>query len=465
MTAKLSRSFRAKVTIALFGSMVCVGALSNFLVYRYTLDSQLTQVRDKLKVIAQTAALMIDGDLLMTIPQEPSAVNTEAFKTIAARMQSIKSVNTPPITYIYTMAKSDKEGMLRFVVDPDAGKTQAATAKGIVPYSGQEYDARRFPHMLAAFGGADADESLGSDEWGKTISGYAPIFDSKGRAVAILGVDIAANDLFVQQRAVHLRASVVMVLGLIASGLIGWFVSLRISKPLSDLADAAKAIASGDLVRRVDVGGTDEFAQLAVEFNEMARRLAKSRKKLYDYFYQVMQSLVKILEAKDVYTRGHSERVAGYAVRIAEVLGLPQERRALLKDAALLHDIGKLGIDLDILHKPAKLTDLEFDKIKQHPSLGEEIIKPIALDEELVNVVRWHHERYDGQGYPDRLKGVDVGQLTSIVAVADTYDAMTSTRPYRTALSHEVAAAEIVKHRGTQFDPQVVDAFVKAFTK
>jgi len=465
MTAKLSCSFRAKVTVALIVSMVIVSAMSNFLVYRYTLDTQFSQLRDKLKVIAQTAALMIDGDMLMSIPQEPSAVNTEAFKMIAARMQGIKSVNTPPITYIYTMGKTDKPGVLRFIVDPDAGKSASAQAKGIVPYPGQEYDSTRFPEMARSFDGAQADDELGTDEWGKVMSGYAPVFDSKGKAVAILGVDIAANDVFAMQRAVNIRASIVLVIGLFLSGVIGWYVSRKISRPLSALTDAAKDIAAGDLDRQVEVETNDEFGQLATEFNEMTRRLSQSRKKLYDYFYQVMQSLVKILEAKDVYTRGHSERVAAYAVQIAEAMGLPPARRELLKDAALLHDIGKLGIDLEILRKPGKLTDVEFEQIKTHPAIGEDIIKPIALEEELVNIVRWHHERFDGKGYPDRLGRADVGELTAIVAVADTYDAMTSTRPYRTALTQETAVAELLKHSGTQFDPAVVAAFVKVLTK
>ena len=132
-----------------------------------------------------------------------------------------------------------------------------------------------------------------------------------------------------------------------------------------------------------------------------------------------------------------------------------------MKFAGILHDIGKIGVIKEVLHKPTKLSDLEFALIKNHPVVGEEIIKPVAFLDKIRPVIRHHHERFDGSGYPDGLRGKDIPFLSRIITVADAYDAMTSHRPYRSALSHETAVAEITKYAGTQFDPEIVQAFLE----
>jgi putative nucleotidyltransferase with HDIG domain len=170
---------------------------------------------------------------------------------------------------------------------------------------------------------------------------------------------------------------------------------------------------------------------------------------------------VRSIEAKDSYTRGHSDRVAEYAQKIALKMGFSREKAEMVKKVAQLHDIGKLGIDERILNKVEKLTDEEWGMIKKHPETGEEILKPVFLDEKMLALVRSHHERYDGTGYPDGLKGDKTDILAQIVSVADSYDAMTSTRAYRKSLTKEEAVAELKKNSGTQFNPKVAAAFLE----
>ncbi|MBN1939364.1 MAG: HD domain-containing protein [Candidatus Aminicenantes bacterium] len=177
-------------------------------------------------------------------------------------------------------------------------------------------------------------------------------------------------------------------------------------------------------------------------------------------YFETVQALAQAIEASDEYTRGHSDRVTKIAVEIAKRLQLSRDKIDTLKFAGILHDIGKIGVIKEVLHKPGKLSDLEFSLIKLHPKLGEEIIKPVAFLDKIRPIIRHHHERFDGQGYPDGLAGEDIPLMSRIIAVADTFDAMTSHRPYRSALSREVALAEIKKCSGTQLDPKVVVAFL-----
>ncbi len=203
------------------------------------------------------------------------------------------------------------------------------------------------------------------------------------------------------------------------------------------------------------------MSELADSFNKMTVKLSDARKELFNYFYRVAQTLVRVLEAKDQYTKGHSDRVADYAEKLAIEMGLPKNRAELLKEAALLHDIGKMGVETVILRKDGKLTAEEGDIIHKHPAIGEDILKPVSLDKDILAVIRGHHERYDGKGYPDRLKGDDINIMAAIVSVADSYDAMTSHRPYMKNMTKSEAIAQLKQNSGTQFNPKVVDAFIK----
>jgi putative nucleotidyltransferase with HDIG domain len=176
---------------------------------------------------------------------------------------------------------------------------------------------------------------------------------------------------------------------------------------------------------------------------------------------QTVQSLAVALEAKDRYTSGHSQRVSRFATLIARSMGLPRDEIEVVSQVALLHDIGKIGMLDAILNKPANLTPEEREMVKSHPVVGAQILSPVKTFERHVGGIRHHHEMYDGTGYPDGLRGEEIPISARIVSLADAFDAMTSTRPYRIGLPLAFAMQEMVRMRGRQFCPLAVDAFVR----
>ncbi|MDD2680122.1 MAG: HD-GYP domain-containing protein [Candidatus Omnitrophica bacterium] len=441
------QSFYVKVSLSFILSLLFVALLGNFILFRYALKSQFNQLRDKLKVIAQTAALSVDAVELGNVPLNSQGVDSPSFKSIALQLSKIKQVN-PVIKYIYIMKKTAKAGIWQFVVDP-----------GLTSLPGDKYDAGRFPEMLKAFSGPSADTNLTVDEWGRLLSGYAPVFDKHNAPVAVLGIDIDAADVYLAEKGLLYRGIAILLMGVIFALSLGFIFSAEIINPIRKLINGTKHITEGDLGYRVKISSQDEIGRLAASFNDMAASLAEAREKLHAYFYQVVQSMVRSLEAKDPYTRGHSDRVSEYAYQIALELGIPLDKAELLKKAAQLHDIGKLGIHEDILNKKSSLSESERGIINKHPEVGEEILKPVFPDAQMLSVVRSHHERYDGKGYPDGLKGSQLSIFAQIVTVADAYDAMVSSRSYRAGLAEKEALARIREGAGTQFNPAVVQAF------
>ncbi len=182
---------------------------------------------------------------------------------------------------------------------------------------------------------------------------------------------------------------------------------------------------------------------------------------LQENYLKTVITLAKAVDAKDPYTHMHSQNVARYSVRLAKHLGLSTQSIETIQRAGLLHDIGKIAVKDEILQKPGKLTDEEYAHIKIHSVKGAEIIKSLPFLGEASNLIRHHHERYDGKGYPDGIKGTAIELGSRIMAIADSVDAMTTDRPYRKALSIEEAKAELIKNKGTQFDPDLAEAFVR----
>lgn len=198
---------------------------------------------------------------------------------------------------------------------------------------------------------------------------------------------------------------------------------------------------------------------------QQREELDKRKKHMEEMSLQLMKMLSTTIEAKDEYTRGHSHRVAEYSVLIARELGWSGKDLENLKNATYLHDIGKIGIPDTILNKPTKLTDEEFSIIKEHTTIGANILKNISLIDHVQEIVRNHHERYDGNGYPDGLKGEEIPIRARIVAVADSYDAMSSHRIYRNQLPLEKIIRELEHNKGTQFDPEIADIFLKLLSE
>lgn len=176
-------------------------------------------------------------------------------------------------------------------------------------------------------------------------------------------------------------------------------------------------------------------------------------------YLNTIQALVTAIEASDGYTKGHSERVTRYSVEIGRRINLSSDRLQILERAAILHDIGKIGIDLSLLHKEGKLSAHDVNELQMHPVIGMKILEPIGFLKDVRTCIGQHHERYDGRGYPNRIKHVDQLIESRIIGVADAFDAMTSDRPYRKALTLDVAIAELSENSGKQFDPEIVDVF------
>ena len=199
------------------------------------------------------------------------------------------------------------------------------------------------------------------------------------------------------------------------------------------------------------VGG---IAYTLIVFCISLYREDEKEKGLHRLFEQTATVLANAIDAKDEYTRGHSTRVAEYSKKIAEKYGKTPAECDEIYQIALLHDVGKIGIDESIINKKGKLTDEEYDVIKQHPVLGGQILESINEYPDLLIGARYHHERYDGKGYPDHLQGEEIPEIARIISVADAYDAMTSTRSYREPFSQERVREEIVRGAGSQFDPE-----------
>lgn len=203
----------------------------------------------------------------------------------------------------------------------------------------------------------------------------------------------------------------------------------------------------------------DEMEFLYGKLNEKVVELNQKNQQLRQIFLRTIESLALSLEAKDRYTNGHSRRVAKFCEIIADKAKLSHAENEDLKLAGLLHDIGKIGISEKVLNKPGKLTEEEYNHIKEHPLVGAKILQPLEGIENIIDNIKYHHERFDGRGYPYKLKGKQIPLGARIIACADTFDAMTTNRPYRKALAHEVALEEIKKASGSQLDPDIGKIF------
>jgi len=266
----------------------------------------------------------------------------------------------------------------------------------------------------------------------------------------------------------HRTLGLTFLAALIALG-IGSYLSRRLIVPLQDLAATSSKIAEGNLAVRATVRGEDEIARLGSNFNDMAaniealvRRLKQALRQNQELFLETIKTLAAAIDAKDPYTRGHSERVSSFSMAISRHLGLTQEQVFRVHIAAILHDVGKLGIRESILNKPGGLSDEEFEVMRQHPSIGAQIMSPIRMLKDIIPGIRNHHETWNGKGYPDRLKGEEIPMVARIIGVADTFDAMTTTRPYQQAMTLDYVLAKMRSMSGTRFDPVVVEALIAA---
>lgn len=221
-------------------------------------------------------------------------------------------------------------------------------------------------------------------------------------------------------------------------------------------------LVSSSLEKAKRTAEMEEFqAELEKKVDEQTIELKEQQKKIEDLYIQTVTALSEAVDAKDRYTSGHSKRVAEYARMIAARMGKSKQEQEEIYRAGLLHDVGKIRIPVEIINKPGRLTDEEYNIIKIHPVTGYHILRGISGNSDIAIAAKYHHERYDGKGYPNGLEGESIPESARILGVADSYDAMTSNRSYRNALPQEVVRAEIEKGKGTQFDPFVADIMLQ----
>ena len=232
-----------------------------------------------------------------------------------------------------------------------------------------------------------------------------------------------------------------------------------------------------ETIKRLDIQGycekSDKFDQLLLliesgiksieqmhEIKKINEKLSDTYQKLQDSYLESIQTLRYTVEAKDSYTRGHSDRVSEFSVLLGKHLGLSDQDLEHLRLGGLFHDIGKIGVPDIILQKNSKLTDDEYSQIKQHPNIGVHILSNATIFNDILPIVEHHHEKFDGTGYPKNLAGNDIPYLARIAAIADSFDAMASRRAYRDSLPLDVIISEFERCKGTQFDPQMADVFL-----
>ena len=367
---------------------------------------------------ARLAADMIDADRINQWLE--TGVDEEYMKTA----NTLKSIcdNTPYVQYLYVY--QIRQDGCHVIFDLETTETDLEKYDELPEVSTDvigdiiEFDESFYDDIPTLLAGGQIDIKESNDSFGWLLTKYEPVFDSTGNCVAYVGVDISmigVNDY----NHTFLRYVV--------------------------------AISAFFLVV-LTIGGYQYYkhSQKVDELEESERR----RKQQHVLFEQTADALAGAIDAKDKYTNGHSRRVAGYSEKIARAAGKTDEECEKVYFAALLHDVGKIGVPLEILQKTSRLSDEEFKQIKEHPVVGGNILSSIHESPWLSIGARYHHEKYDGKGYPEGKKGRNIPEIARIIAVADAYDAMTSNRSYREAIPQHIVREELVKGSGSQFDPE-----------
>ena len=305
----------------------------------------------------------------------------------------------------------------------------------------------RATHMLGSYATVELDPN--------TLLGVIAIQD-EAAALASVG-EMRTQTLFISLLAATLAL------------LFGFYFAEKLTRPVRELAAGAQRIAAGDFSQRVKVLGRTELGELGASFNQMTDQIEKfvgdlrrSVEENHELFLGTVKALAAAIDGKDPYTRGHSERVSRFSIAVAQGLGLPEIEIEQIRISALLHDVGKIGIDDRVLKKPAALTDDEFEIMKTHPQKGYKIMSQIPAMRDFLPGMYMHHEMINGEGYPQGLKGDQIPMQARIVSVADTFDAMTTERPYQRAMDLESAMTRLKSFVGTRYDTRVVAAFIAA---
>lgn len=415
--------------------------LSGFLQYRAQDEELRRSLGAVLLNIAQTGALLVDPALHADVAATLSS-DSEAYRRVRASLAAIQDANGIE-TPIYTLTGFDPAArQARFMVT-----SQGPGAPG-EPYP-------LVPALLEPLGrafrqGAATHTEVYRNQSGAWITAFAPIRDAQGRVVAVLDVDYRVDVYVRELAAIRRRLYLHSLAGALVAAVAGVALARQITRPVGRLAALARRVVEGDLTARAPVGTRDEIGMLGNVLHLMVERVHVSHRSL-------VEVLVRALEARGE-EQGSLGRLARAALAVAEGLELSPAQREALELGALLHDIGEVGTPEGILRKPGPLTSEERRVVEQHPARGVDLLETVPLLTPALDVVGGHHERHDGAGYPQGLRGEEIPLTARIFAVVDALDAMTHDRPHRPAVPLEVALDVVRREAGQQFDPRVVEA-------
>ncbi len=372
-----------------------------------------------------------------------------------------------------TMLGQEKVGSTGFAYVADS-RGRLVAGPGLSGLStGADLSARpAVGHLLATLARSPGSESVHVGDFGegaaRVVGAYSVLPPLGWTVVSEQPIELAYRQVDTMERQVALGVAGASLIALALAALF----SRTVAKPLKKFGTAALDIAKGRFGVQVDFKSTNEFGDLAQTFNYMSAQIEAydhETKRLYESlengYLETIVALANSIDSKDAYTRGHSQRVGDMAMEIGRELALTERELKHLHYGGILHDIGKIGIIESILCKQSRLTDDEMAIMREHPLIGDTIIAPVSFLASVRATVRNHHERWDGTGYPDRMKGEEIPLLARIVNCADTFDACTSTRPYQKAMPLDRALEILEGLRGTQLDPKVLDALRRVVEK
>jgi putative nucleotidyltransferase with HDIG domain len=363
-------------------------------------------------------------------------------------------------------------GRTVFVVDHYGHIVAHPDTKNFVPGADASGNSQLVAQVIALPKELRNTETIRFTEPGKKrpvemVGTYSTFPEINWAVIAQRSLDQARADAGVTE--LNRQALVFVSIVILIAILFGYFFAVGISGPIRGLAASTRAISRGEFHQRSPVRGAAEISELAENFNKMAgdieeyiERLKEAAEENRELFIGSIRMLAAAIDEKDPYTRGHSGRVAKYSMLIGQELGLSAEELDKLRISALLHDVGKIGVEDRVLKKPGALTPEEFDLMKQHTVKGANIMRPVSQLKEMLPGIELHHEHMDGRGYPYGLQGQQIPLMARIIGVADTLDAMTTNRPYQSAMDLDYALGRIKSLTGAKFDGVVVTALEAA---
>lgn len=428
--------------------ILMITGLCGAMLYVRAVNALKAEVRSNLIRTATVAAAMVDGDAHQTFTHSRQETTPAYFRAIKPLDQVQKA--SGDIKYVYTCILRDNN--VYFVLDPTPPGDHNGDGIDEKSHIMQLYpDAA--PALVKALktGLAQADEEPIRDEWGLCLSGYAPIRDSKRNLVGIVGVDLTANHYAARLTSMRRAALTGISLAILLALLTGTFV-----------------FAGQSRLMWVERSRLRTVRHLQEAHNELERRvaartaeLAEANHSLNQAYTATIEGWSRALDMRDQETQGHSERVTAMTLQLARSMDMTEGELAEIERGALLHDIGKMAVPDAILRKPGPLTEDEWAVMRLHPIQAYEMLSPITFLRPALAIPLYHHEKWDGTGYPSGLNGEEIPLPARLFAIVDVWDALSSDRPYRRAWPQDRVIDHLHSLSGSHFDPQIVQAFLK----